>query len=225
MTRPDGADFRKGRHRLRQLLPWARAEARKGHRTELQSMLAMGQAKYMVETNFDALIIYPAPLGGWHADLTLNVPPGVPNSIGSPVAEPLLTRADAMEKAKQLLVVGLQIAADQALMSDGKPVFLLYDYAFKLSLEVTEQALKRFPDGCPYGSPEWAAARIEQVLQVLCGDREFTGDDFEKWDKELQLKLMAVLHGAALSGLYAYPQRRDASPSGLSEGEISKVLH
>jgi hypothetical protein len=63
------------------------------------------------------------------------------------------------------------------------------------------------------------------VLHVLCGDREFTGDDFDKWDKELQLKLMAVLHGAALSGLYAYPQRRDASPSGLSEGEISKVLH
>jgi hypothetical protein len=188
-------------------------------------MLAMGQAKYMVETNFDALIIYPAPLGGWHADLTLNVPPGVPNSIGSPVAEPLLTRADAMEKAKQLLVVGLQIAAGQALVSDGNPVFLLYAMRSSSRLKSLSRPSSVSRMAVPMVRRKGRRRGIEQVLHVLCGDREFTGDDFEKWDKELQLKLMAVLHGAALSGLYAYPQRRDASPSGLSEGEISKVLH
>lgn len=227
MSGPSDAEYRKGQFRLRHLLPWARAEVSKCRgATELNSLLSLAQAKYIVETNFDSLVIHPAPLGGWHADLILkHVPPGIPNMIGSPVAEPFATRPEAMEGAKRLLVCALQIAAEHALLSDGNPVFLLYGYGFKLKPEVYQAANKVMPGYRPYGSPEGAAERIEQVLQELCGDQEFDGEDFNSWDQERKLHLIAVLHGAALSGLYAYPQRRDASPSGHAAGQLSKAKH
>ncbi|MGI4851991.1 MAG: hypothetical protein ACRYGR_08630, partial [Janthinobacterium lividum] len=74
--------FLDGRRRLRQLLPWARAEARKTPFDGVQhSPLGRAQIQYARTANLDALIIYAAPLGGWHADVVFkSVPPGTPNT-------------------------------------------------------------------------------------------------------------------------------------------------
>jgi hypothetical protein len=94
------------RQRLLQLLPWARAEAKKkAWSIEVSSALAKATMQYVTEDNLEGIAIYPAPKGGWHCDVTLiNVPPGVPNALGTQVAHPLATRADAEAHAKILLV-------------------------------------------------------------------------------------------------------------------------
>lgn len=207
-----------GRKLLRDLLPWARAEARKGDvKYEDRSLLGRTTMSYVAEDNLEALSIYPAPMGGWHADLVLkHVPPGVPNVIGSPVGQPHATRAAAEASAKALLVGALTIAKQnrEATVAKRPPVFILNGWSCELLPRLYEAALKHFPSraGC-YSSKETAVERIEEVLQELCPDG-FDGKAFNGWGAEKKSRLLGVLHVAALTGIYVYPLRRDATPSG-----------
>lgn len=212
--------YRQGRRRLRELLPWARAEARKpGYAdSEIKEQSALGRASFshVTEDNLDALVIYPAPLGGWHADLVLkHVPPGVPNTIGSPVGSPFPTRSAAEDGAKKTLVMMLVTAARNRASPAASlpPVFILYGWSMDLLPALFEEALALFPDRADgYGSKEAAAARIEETLAALC-PAGFDGVAFNDWSHGDKVALMTVLHIAALSGVFAYPLRRDAPPA------------
>lgn len=224
----DDRDILQGRRLLRQLLPWARAEARKMEgKVEANTPLGAATMAYVTEDNLGALMIYPAPLGGWHADLLFKqVPPGVPNSLGSPVAEPLRTRSEAEAYAKKLLVHALLIANQNgATAAKPAPVFLLFDWSLTLLPELYETALAAMPDMVDgYGSVAHAIERVEAVLADLAPDG-FDGDAFNDWPRDRKTRLLAVLHMAALTGLFRYPPRRDTSPSGLAEAELSKTRH
>lgn len=211
----------RGRRLLRQLLPWARAEARKPEfEVKLGSALGETTAAYVREDNLDALMIYPAPKGGWHADVVLkHVPPGIPNVMGTRVEQPLRTRAEAEEAGKSLLIFMVKLC--ERAKSTGDPVFLLHGWAFTLSLKVFELALKAMPEGAGgpsggYETKEQAIERIEDVLAELCPDG-FDGEAFNGWSPIRKARLLGVLTVAALTGVYVYPPRHDASPSGHTE--------
>lgn len=192
---------------------------------ELETALGRQTAAYVREENLDALLIYPAPLGGWHADVIFkHVPPGVPNSMGSPVERPLRTRQEAEDFGKRLLANLLRIA--QTEKSSGNPVFLLYDGVFTLPPEMYKLALGAVPEGAGgpnggYSSKEHAITRIEETLADLC-PAGFDGKAFNEWDRGKKAALVTVLFIATLTGVYAYPPRRDATPSGHREQSTAR---
>lgn len=217
MTDPDRA---RGQRLLRELLPWARAEARKDDiEVELESALGKAAGTYLTEANLDALMIYPAPKGGWHADVVLKtVPPGIPNVFGTPVHKPCRTRTEAEDRGKRMLVMLLALAARNAGAEPAAPVFMLDGWTFKLLPELYEVALAAFPDRADgYGTKLQAAGRLEAALDRLCPEG-FDGAAFNKWPRGKQADLLTVIHIAVLSGLYAYPMRQDAAPEEASDG-------
>lgn len=210
------------RHRLKQWLPWARAEARKLDGTFKLGSLGEVQAPYVREDNFAGIRIYEAPLGGWHADLVLKkVPPGVPNTLGTPVGSPCRTRAEAVETGRKTLVFALKIAAENKAKPTDEGVFLFYDWAVPIDLDILEIGLLRWPHGVggPNGgfvSKEQAIQRIEEVR-----DKLFPGGVTEDALNNLALSeraaLRTILGIAAMTDVFAYPPREDRSPSGHGE--------
>ena len=208
--------YKQGQRRLRQLLPWARAEAEKpGSSVEARSPLGATTMPWATEDNLDALLIHPAPKGGWHADLVLKwTPPGTPNCLGSPVHSPHKTKPEAEQAAKGLLVAVLAAAKNAAVTEPPPPAFILHSCSFRLDPLIYEIALTAFPERANgYGTTEAAIAKVEEVEASLF-PRGFTLDAFNALAHGDKASLLTVLHLAALTGLYVYPPRRDASPSG-----------
>jgi len=210
--------MRQGRRRLKNLLPAARAAARRGDGGPLQARSGLARAAWphFRESNLDALVVYTGELGGWHADLRFkNVPPGIPRAIGTPVSAPLGSREAAEETAFRLLA---GVRANRAPAGQQpRPVFLLYGFEIPLDPEAFNEVLGALPEaGNGYGSAEAACSRIRELLEeVLPG-----GVSGEAWmaltDRERQ-RVCAVLHMAALSEVYRYPPSTPLSPSGHAE--------
>ena len=216
-----------GRRRLKQLLPAARARVRKGvAKMEAASDLGAAHLSNLTEDNLDALVVYPAPLGGWHADVLLQgMAPGLPNSLGTPVGQPVATREEAEKRCTDMLDMLLAvIERNQAeKVTPRAPVFLLYGWTLQLNSTLYETVLAVYPERANgYGSPERAEERVAETLATLAPDG-FDGEQFNQWPRERKVELLTVLHIAALSGLYRYPAKRDASPSGHSE--MSEARH
>jgi hypothetical protein len=218
MTRSDDEIMRQGRRRLKNLLPAARAAARRGDGGPLQARSGLAHAAWphFRESNLDALVVYPAELGGWHADLRFkNVPPGIPRAIGTPVSAPLGSREAAEETAFRMLAGVL--ANMTPAVQRARPVFLLCGFEIPLDPEAFSEVLRALPEaGNGYGSAEVACARIREVLEdELPGG--VSGDAWMALTNLQRQRVCAVLHMAALSEVYRYPPSTPLSPSGHAE--------
>jgi hypothetical protein len=202
------------RRRLLGLLPWARGEAKKSEdRVVVHSAAATSQLQYLTEDNLGGIWVYPAPLGGWHCDLLLkNVPPGVPNAMGTQVGAPLKTRAEAEELAKTLLIAVLVMMEMPKKKQD--PVFLLYGWNMPLPRIAIARAPDFYPEfGAGFESIDHAEAAIIDRLMELCPDGDEAGlADLNDWSAEKKSRLLSVLVRAAMTGLFVYPRRRDGVP-------------
>ena len=213
--------FRQGRRRLRAMMPAARIAVKQGVRIFDANTLFDAMRPWVTEANMDALLIYKAPLGGWHCDLVLkNVPPGVPNTAGSPVAQPHDTLADAQSAAEDLMAFALKIADDNANTAAGpiqearaRGAFLLYDLSVRLYPDMLAKAVQSMPGNADgYGTKEFAIQRIKETLSELL-PMGVTMETTAALSRNNSLLLMTVLHIAALSGVFAYPARVDAFPA------------
>ena len=203
--------YRDGRRRLRDWLPATRAEAaRLTYKFTAVSAISDGMMPHIREDRLDALVIYPAPLGGWHADLVFKgMPPGVPCSMGTPVQQPVATRHDAEEAARVILGMALTCAMGAAEAPTAKPApasFLLYGWSVELRPALLEAALSSAPKGYydVEDAADLACIGLERILSDLC-PAGFDGAVFDKWADRDRAKLVAALHMAALSGVYRYP--------------------
>lgn len=205
--------MREGRQRL---IAWLREAQEHPDEGVLSPDSPLGKATFghVTMENLDALLIYPAPKGGWHCDLLLkNVPPGVPNSFGTPVQSPLKTREEAEERGHMMLAAVLSYIAANKPNEKPEPVFMLHNYKFPLLPDVFEAALQIMPElreEGPYGSELRAVARIEEVLEELF-PRGFDVDAFNAMDPDHKATLLSVLHGAALNGVFRYPPLKHGS--------------
>ena len=216
----DRETIAQGRRRLKQLLPVCRAEAKRNSKDAGMIMNPLGErvSQYLTETNFDALVVYPAKLGGWHAELLLKrVPPGIPNAMGTPSDSPARTQAEAEERGKEILVAMLHAAqaneGEAETRAEKPPVFLLYEWVFDLNPDILAQGVLE-PDE---GNAGRALAMIEEELSDLAPDG-FEGGAFPSWGAEDQFRLLMALHIAAVAGVFRYPPHVAASPSGHVEG-------
>jgi hypothetical protein len=227
MSGPSIREIAQGRRRLQQLLPAARVVAARNEGDFSMGALGESLLPYLIESNFDALVVYPAPLGGFHADLMLkHTPHGVAKAMGSPVATPLRTLEEAEQFARKLLVFALHVVYKAQMRGPQRSLqFLLYDVVIGLESDLYKEVLDVFPEASNgYGSQEQAAARIERFMTEH-GMITVTMGDLDQMDHNTKSTLWTIIHVAALSGLLAYPMRRDASPSGHSEAEQSTVRH
>ncbi len=215
--------LREGMRRLEQMLPAARAKAAEGGKIKNESELLRAQLPFIREENFLAVVVYPAPKGGWHADLVLkNVPPGYPDRVGTPVQAPCRSKIEAHEFAQGLLASALILAARNADGGgDGAPsklVFLLDEWAIDLEPQVFERlsALRHLGGLEGYGAKQAAHERVASMVAQYFPEgvsrralEDLPHDDYAR--------VAAVLHMAALNGVYAYPPRLDAAPDMLMD--------
>lgn len=221
----DDATMREGVERLRRLLPDARAKIKNtpSLRTEMRSGLAKAMSTHLREDKIQAVVVYPAPLGGWHCDVLFrDMPPGVPNTMGTPVGMPLATRDDAEKHGLDLLVAVLQMCMESEASGEEEadPTFLLFGATITLNQQVINLLVAADPEALNgYGSKQAAIQRIREVL-----DRAIPGLDHENFEakfnsatREQQMAIFTVLHIAALSGVFAYPPREDGTPEGRED--------
>ena len=202
--------------RLHALLPWARAEAKKqGGEMRAISPVAQSQmGNLKSEANLAGIAVYPGDLGGWHCDLIFQgLPPGVPDVWGTPVAEPLATRAEAEAHAKHLLVSALMAIAMPK--EEAPPVFKLYDGYYTLDPQILVWVEKNRPDSL-HGIAGHAASlkRLEAFLAEVCPHDPMTElHAFESWSPDRKATLLSILHTAAVNGLSFYPPRKPGMPA------------
>jgi hypothetical protein len=221
--RLDDDIVRAGRRRLRELLPWARAEARKDKEGRVVRGTALADAvyPYVIEKNFEALVIYRAPLGGWHADLLLKgCPPGVPNAMGSPVAQPFRTHEDAEGGARSLLVTAVRITMENA-KEAAEPAFLLYDSVITMNQDFLHGIEALRP---PSYTKERAIEMIADAITKTMPDG-YSVAGFNELEHRAKSLVLSAVYVAATVGVLAYPPRRDATPSGHSAAETSQARH
>jgi hypothetical protein len=218
MHDPTKEKLRQGRRLLRALLPVARAKLKEYKTAEVKEFSALGRAQmpFVTENNFDALLIYPAPHGGWHVDLKLKrVPPGVANILGTPVEKPVPTRELADEVAIDMLATALCLSEQQkAAPRESKAAFLLHGWEIPIHPDILAVLAYAGYGETTEERRAMAAARIGELLTELCGREPFSAALFQSWSKDDQARLMSVIHMAAYHHILRYPPRQDASPSG-----------
>ena len=208
--------MREGRQRLRDLLPAARAEVEAGAAWRYESASAVFEAAtpYIREDNFDALVVSPASLGGWHADLHLKrTAIGISDVLGTAVGHPLTTREEAEAVARLLLVLALQVEKHyaQEQTAPRPPAFLLGNLDIALEPAALEAAvlLKKVPE-----TQEEGFQLVEaMVAEVFPGG--ITKASLDSLSLIGLTRVMSVLHRVAPAGVYAYPCRRPAAPSAV----------
>jgi hypothetical protein len=203
-------EIAEGRARLAALLPQAREDAKMMQMPENLSPLAGATLAGLTEAHFDALVVVPGERGGWHCDLLfVGRPPGVPNSMGSPVAMPFHTREDAEAFAPGLLASVLSmIAAGQP---EQEPVFWLHGTVLHLSRETLAvgaefaRQLGMEADGAAIG----LARRLRELgLAERCEP-----EDIDRLSHEQRKVLSSTLHAAAVCGVFVWPLRQPREPN------------
>jgi len=213
---PEDDYYRLGKRRLRAWLSKAKAELRKESDTKFEPKSPLGNAMmtHLREDRIDAVVIYPAPLGGWHADVVFKgLPPGMPNTMGSPVGMPIPTFEDAEKTAYNTLLMVLRICEENkaAKREGAEPVFWLYDCVFTLSRPVLEKMRSLIPVA---SDTTRAIEMMDEVLSThLPGvsEAEFS-DRFKALTEEARRSIVTAVHMAAFNGLYRYPARTHGKP-------------
>ena len=226
-SRPTDEELRQGRRRLRALLPVARVLARSmDHGMDVRSSILRPQLPYLVESHMEALVIVPAPLGGWHVDLLLKrVPRGVSNVLGTSSAQPEATQHAANERALRFLAAVLATGQQPAPAPD--PAFVLHEVAIPLPRELydkAEQAGLLAGGLTGYGSREMAQQRVADTVEATF-PRGFTVAALDALSRPELAQLMAVLLIATLNGVFRYPFPTDGTPSGHADTGLSKARH
>ena len=222
-------DLAAGKRRLRDLLPWARAELRKmeerapGVQLTAGNSLGTSSMPHLVEDNALALIISRTSRGGWSADLVLKeTPPGFANAIGTPTEFPCATFAEAEAQAKMLLVVLLKASKDNAACpcQAPRPVFMLDNHPIPLNAEVLSARVAARPELYVKVGSDVALSKIADVMHRHL-PQGFSNERFQALSDAARLELVVTLHLAAFNDILRYPPRTPGAPPTHAEAAAS----
>lgn len=221
-----------GRQRMTEWGPRAKAEAEKELQdpkgVHMQATSALGNLalKSLTEDNFDALTVYEAEdkPGFWHADLVLkNTPIGVPDSMGTPVADPCPSRKKAEEVGYMLLVqfwiVALQQKQDA--QNDAQKDVRIFDFG-EVSMNIPGEAIDELAAmlaHMPYAATEnllnTAPQRLEAVVKDIAGDEDITSDHLNAATEDQRRALYLAASLMLITGQFRYypPSESGSGPS------------
>ncbi len=216
MKEPTDEERRQGVRRLRLLLPAALAKLRHTPPAKVWTQLMAAQARYVTRDNFQALMVTPGAKGGWDVDLQLRfVPPGVANTIGSPVENPYPTREAAEAAAGGYLLFALALERDVIAGTTpvASPTFLFYG----ASIWLQEALMDRLKSICPNGPPpDWTVEHFRGEIEAFVAEHFPAGvskDTMDALPQASMARLMSLLHMAAFIGVLVHPPREPGSPN------------
>jgi hypothetical protein len=214
-------DRKETRQLFRQLAPKAKRLARE-FKTELVDSTAVADSFLAVGCKPVGVHVYPAELGGWHADIIFgNVPPGMPNTIGTPATLPCATRKEALDRAVMML------AAIFAARTRSKPavpdevIFELYgvNCAFRAA-SIATLAKAALPDVAPA-----AWGRLLDTELLAAGELVHAADyvpEIDRLPQAVRRRLGKIMAAALAHGVFRHPMPVPASPSGHA---MSATMH
>jgi hypothetical protein len=176
--------------------------------TAADSPIAKASAQYQTLKNAEAVFITEGELGGWIADIMFkSVPAGVYDMVGTPVASPHRTRAEAEQKAI-IMLAGLIAKERSGMVDEAAPPVVLYR-GHELALD--PELLVRVKD-IPRVRRTLAVKLLDEMEDRIFPDG-FDQQLLETLPLDETLVLVTTLHFAALAGILRYPENQPATPS------------
>ncbi len=204
---------REGQRILQEMLPKARElVAGGGYTGILNSDVARAQAPYLQESNLHYVTVTKGELGGWIADVWLReVPPGVAQGMGTPVARPFPTREEALDALTYLIAAALSTG------KTAKPAPIYFEF-FEAVVELDPDTLAHMrqaaPDAQNNGAAQMAAfALLDQMTETLWPGRNPSFEDVQGAEGRRASIIASTLAAAAITGVFRYP-RPPAAPVG-----------
>ena len=215
----------KARRLLVSMLPKAREAAKEDNweQTREASHIFKGMIAHLKEENLDGVHIYPAPKGGWHADITLkNMPVGVPAVIGTPVAMPCNSRQEAVDHASSNLQMLLRLIDDRSVLGeiDTENVPFHFDQVGLLVPRgLLEQLHSHFLEATKTAQEkndleQYTFRRLAEVSKKYGGDEGLRSELFESLSMRDRMEVLTVAAMALMFNIPRWPSNEDGPPRG-----------
>lgn len=203
---------RKARALLSKLMPEAERRAPEMNMVEASSSsLGANTFKHIHIDRVTGVHVYQGERGGWYFDLTFkDLPPGVPNVLGQPVAYPLETREEAINGAVSMLAM-LISTRDKTLPGheDAEAVFPFDDVVITLP-SVLIRALESAPVPVPdFG---YVCDRLDETRRQFAGDGTMTEDVMGRLTDDQRMQVFTVVAMAICRGIARWPQFEEGVP-------------
>ena len=206
----------RARRLLASIMEEARKEADKGgFETGHASHLFENMARYLDEDKLDGIHIYPAPLGGWHTDLSFkDMPTGTPPVVGTPKAHPCKSREEAVDTAVQMLaaIIGdIRNKDDQDANGERTAAFEIDSVTLYVPVDMLDEIRSAAgPTGLP--ADDYVRSRLDETRKKFGGKRGIDADVMESLTHEQKMELHVVAAMALLAGFIRWPESMDMAP-------------
>lgn len=203
---------RKAKALLAKLLPEAIRRAPEMDLVESQaSPLGANTFKHIHIDRVAGVHVYQGDRGGWYFDLSFkDLPPGVPNVLGQPVAYPLETKEEAINGAISMLAM-LVKTRDKILPrhDDAEAVFPFDDVVISLPSD-----LIRTLAAAPFPPPEYeyVRGRLDEIRRQFAEDGTMTGEVMDKLTEDQRMEVFTVVAMAICRGIARWPQSEEGVP-------------
>ncbi len=213
-------DKEAGKLLLQQLIPVSQKEIENNPQMHTEAMSSLGRntSAFVTMENLESIVIYQAPLGGWHADVLLkNVPPGIPNVMGSPVAAPFKTKEQAFEGAQHILTAVLLLMKYEK-PKEVNPTFHFFDYVFTLNQEIFNNLREK-----GLSSEKFMKSSCIDMMDDFMSTFFPNGykNDYDKWDSKIKQLFLTIIHMNVFAGNYHYPPRQHGLPT---DNPLEKIM-
>lgn len=205
---------------LRQLMPAALERARllasQGATVGAGSTLGKAASPWFVLSNVAGVRIVQGRIGGWLADILLaEVPAGLPDAFGTPVASPLPDRDSALEAAVTMLAMAaLAEPADTRQAPLPDPVLVLHG-VFVTVPRVLLDACDAERSGGAGEAPNRPRARAEldRFVSDICPAGPLTAKHLEELGEAGRARLYDAACAALSAGILIHPAPDPGSPA------------
>lgn len=209
----------KARRMLASLLPEAKdriGEINNFGTVDVPDMF-LGILSRLTEANLEGVHIYPAPLGGWHADIAFkDMPPGIPQVVGTPKAMPCNSREDAVDHAVANLSVMLTAMRNRPSNAEARKDYAVFQYdsaTIFVPIEIMSELKKALRGNKTAESKrETEMHVIEHLIEIgrkFRGPEGLTEDVYDALPIESQKEIVMV---SAMALAVGYPRWPETAP-------------
>jgi hypothetical protein len=210
--------MKEGKQRLKRLLPQCLKDAKKSRLDKNfsveKSLMAHVIVRYAKPSNLQAVVVYRTEKG-WYADLVLKkVGRGNSNVMGTPASHPHMTKAEAEEGARQIMVVAIAGWMDFKEQNRSKPVedervFKLHGFDFSVPGKIIDTLSDVWDQQgtTTLGDEEDARGRLVMNLTAMMGEDCFDPEIWNAASKEEKMAIVANMATLLIFGHQFHPQR------------------
>lgn len=171
----------------------------------LLSSSAKSMVPYFIRENVRGYIVYPGKAGGWIGDVVFNVPFGMPDRAGTPVATPFRTKREAKDSLVGMLAMAI-LNSMENVAPIGEFMFEFCDLAVPVEVERITEILALAQRESLEVMPSEARAMLAVAEAMLRADPDLSS--------ETSRAICSAVDAACCVGIVRWPERQPMSPSG-----------